>query len=283
MTTDFDEGLDVNNRSLTRGDAVVIGAAVLLFIASFLNYYSFRGYGGVSGWHADIFPVLPSIFLAGFIAAGLIVGSRFMPQAMRERDVLGLRPEQWGIALAVTSLWAAFWGLIGGPSGGFGPGKILGFLAALLLAGAAAATPLVPALRAPLTGGPKPAGPPAGQQPFGEPGQPQPGHPGQNPQPGYGYPQQQTAGAAQQPVGAPGGQPQPGAPAGGGNPSFQPFWFAVPAQRPLYAEDGSSGPIAELTPGTWYLAVEQRGQALVAQTQDGRRGVLHDTSDIHRS
>ncbi|MCE7081328.1 DUF5336 domain-containing protein [Streptomyces sp. ST2-7A] len=267
----------MNNRSLTRGDAVVLAAAVLLFIASFLNYYSHRGYG-ISGWHADIFPVLPSIFLAGFIAAGLIVGSRFMAQPLRERLFLGLRLEQWGIALAVTSLWAAFWSLIGGPSNSFGPGKILAFLAALLLAGAAAATPMVPALQAPLTGGPKPAAPPAGQPQFG-----QPGHPGPNPQAGYGYPQQQPTGAAQQPVGAPGGQPQPGTPAGGVDHSFQPFWFAVPAQRPLFAEDGSSGPIAELTPGTWYLAVEQRGPALVAQTQDGRRGVLHDTSDIHRS
>jgi hypothetical protein len=56
----------------------------------------------------------------------------------------------------------------------------------------------------------------------------------------------------------------------------------VPVPRPLYAEDGSQTPIAELAPGTWYLAVEQRGPALVAQTQDGRRGVLQDTSGIQR-
>ncbi|MEU8354331.1 hypothetical protein AB0C60_34955, partial [Streptomyces sp. NPDC048845] len=58
--------------------------------------------------------------------------------------------------------------------------------------------------------------------------------------------------------------------------------FAVPVARPLFAEDGSPNPVAELAPGTWYLAVEQRGQALVAQTQDGRRGVLQDTSGIQR-
>ncbi|MBD0707933.1 hypothetical protein BU197_05795, partial [Streptomyces sp. CBMA291] len=63
---------------------------------------------------------------------------------------------------------------------------------------------------------------------------------------------------------------------------FSPFWFAVPVARPLYAEDGSPSQIAELAPGTWYLAVEQRGQALVAQTQDGRRGVLQDTTGIQR-
>jgi hypothetical protein len=63
---------------------------------------------------------------------------------------------------------------------------------------------------------------------------------------------------------------------------FSPFWFAVPVPRPLFPEDGSPTPIAELAPGTWYLAVEQRGPGLVAQTQDGRRGVLQDTSGIQR-
>ncbi|NEC23801.1 hypothetical protein G3I50_36965, partial [Streptomyces parvus] len=76
--------------------------------------------------------------------------------------------------------------------------------------------------------------------------------------------------------------PQPAqggaAPAG----DFTPFWFAVPVARPLYGEDGSPNPIAELAPGTWYLAVEQRGQSLIAQTQDGRRGVLQDTTGIQR-
>lgn len=56
----------------------------------------------------------------------------------------------------------------------------------------------------------------------------------------------------------------------------------MPVPRPLFAEDGSQAPIAELAPGTWYLAVEQRGANLVAQTQDGRRGVLQDTSGIQR-
>ncbi|MEV7451193.1 hypothetical protein AB0P20_20620, partial [Streptomyces nigra] len=48
------------------------------------------------------------------------------------------------------------------------------------------------------------------------------------------------------------------------------------------AGQNSPNPIAELAPGTWYLAVEQRGAALVAQTQDGRRGILQDTSGIQR-
>ncbi|MDI5911872.1 hypothetical protein QDK90_44460, partial [Streptomyces sp. 12257] len=81
-----------------------------------------------------------------------------------------------------------------------------------------------------------------------------------------------------QPFGA---QPQPQAPQPPAA-EFSPFWFAVPVPRPLFAEDGSPTPIAELAPGTWYLAVEQRGPGLVAQTQDGRRGVLQDTSGIQR-
>lgn len=59
-----------------------------------------------------------------------------------------------------------------------------------------------------------------------------------------------------------------------------PGWFAVPVPRPLYPEDGGVTPIAELAPGTWYLAVESRGNRLIAQTQDGRRGVLQDLSGL---
>ena len=120
-------------------------------------------------------------------------------------------------------------------------------------------------------GGPQPgAQGPYGGQPqggYGYPGGAQPGQPGAQAQPGVQQPQQQGGPAAG--GGAPGG-------------AFQPFWFAVPVTRPLFGEDGAPQPIAELAPGTWYLAVEQRGQALIAQTQDGRRGVLQDTSGIQR-
>ncbi|REK90602.1 hypothetical protein DY245_09215, partial [Streptomyces inhibens] len=86
----------------------------------------------------------------------------------------------------------------------------------------------------------------------------------------------------QAPADASAGGPAGATPAAGGPADFAPFWFAVPVARPLYGEDGSPSPIAELAPGTWYLAVEQRGQALIAQTQDGRRGVLQDTTGIQR-
>ncbi|WP_455356097.1 hypothetical protein [Streptomyces sp. SYSU K217416] len=281
----------MNIRSLTRGDGVVIGAAVLLFIASFLNIQDLSAFGNdvtVNAW--DFTSILGSVFLAGIIGAALIVVARALPQP---RKVAGLDLGQFGVAFAVFAAWSAFWAIIDIEEAGIG--MILGLIAALILAGAAVATPLVPALQAGLIPAPKPQAPsPYGGQP-GHPGQPgqgygypgqtqQPygGQPGQPGQPGPG-PQQSFGGqpqGGQTPHPQQAGQPQPGA--GAPAADFAPFWFAVPVARPLYAEDGSPTPIAELAPGTWYLAVEQRGSALVAQTQDGRRGVLQDTTGIQR-
>ncbi|WP_217551525.1 DUF5336 domain-containing protein [Streptomyces sp. GbtcB6] len=274
----------MNIRSLTRGDGVVIGAAVLLLIASFLDNYSYDGVpDGIdlpSLWSSG--PVLFSIIFAGIAGAALVVVSRVLPQP---RKVAGLDLSPFGVALTVFAAWSALGNVIdpagaadnlsgssNGPSAGMG--LILALVATLVMAGAAVATPLVPALQAGLVPAPKPPAPqPYGAQPpggYGYPGAgaPQPGQPyGAQPQPGQPYGQQQPPAAAQQ---------QPPAA------DFSPFWFAVPVARPLFAEDGSTAPIAELAPGTWYLAVEQRGPALVAQTQDGRRGVLQDTSGIQR-
>ncbi|MCF3104451.1 hypothetical protein IPZ58_23060 [Streptomyces roseoverticillatus] len=282
----------MNIRSLTRGDGVVIGAAVLLFIASFLSFYSYDCAGSIcptepNGWKSGLFPVLPSIFLAGLIAAGLIVAARFQPEG---RKLVGLELGQWGTAFAVFAAWSSLWTIIGGGQNvSPGVGQILGLLANAALAATALMTPRVPALKAPLVNAAGPQAPsPYGAGP--NPGYGYPG-PGGAQQPGpYGGAQQQQ----QQPYGAQPGQPdaslggaaaapspaagQPAAPAG----DFAPFWFAVPVPRPLYGEDGSPTQIAELAPGTWYLAVEQRGQALVAQTQDGRRGLLQDTTGIQR-
>ncbi|MFF4346372.1 hypothetical protein [Streptomyces sp. NPDC001530] len=283
----------MNIRSLTRGDGVVIGAAVLLFIASFLDIYSIDGapdsYDLPNAWGSG--PVLMGVTLAGIIGAALIVVARGLPQAPK---VAGLDLGQFGIAFTVFSAWSAL-GNIFDPSGGYdnvsggsngpdaGSGLILSLVAALVLAGAAVATPLVPALKAALVGAPRPATPqPYGGQPqgsYGYPGAQQPG--AQQPGQPYGtQPQQgQPFGGPSQPQPQPAGAPQAQQPAAQ---DFSPFWFAVPVPRPLFAEDGSQAPIAELAPGTWYLAVEQRGATLVAQTQDGRRGVLQDTSGIQR-
>ncbi|WP_369143966.1 DUF5336 domain-containing protein [Streptomyces sp. R44] len=284
----------MNIRSLTRGDGVLIGAAVVLFIASFLD---------ISGCDAgaDICDKVPTVnswelsylgwgsFFVGIAGAALVVASRALPQ---QRKVAGLELGQVGAAFTIASAWTLLMWIFEAENAG--AGLILGLIAALVVAGAAVAGPLVPALQAPLVGAPKPQTP----QPYGmQPGQPgQPGVPG-----GYGYPgaQQQPYGAphdpsqgAGQPFGAQAAAPQPqavqqpepqaAAPAPQPASDFAPFWFAVPVARPLYAEDGSQAPIAELAPGTWYLAVEQRGPGLVAQTQDGRRGVLQDTTGIQR-
>ncbi|MFG2328348.1 hypothetical protein ACGFMM_01855 [Streptomyces sp. NPDC048604] len=288
----------MNIRSLTRADGVVIGAAVLLFIASFLSVSSCTGSfcaNVPSTFSWEISPLGWGAFLLGIAAAALVVLSRGLPQ-LQGRKVAGLDLGQVGASFAVASAWTMLMWVF--ESGSLGPGLILGAIAALALAGAAVAGPLVPALKAPLVSAPKPPAP----QPYGM----QPGHPGQQAVPGgYGYPGAQQhqqpygdphAQHAQQgqPFGVQPGQPQPGQPqplhqdhSQGGQPQppagdFAPFWFAVPAARPLYAEDGSQAPVAELAPGTWYLAVDQRGDALVAQTQDGRRGVLQDTTGIQR-
>ena len=281
----------MNIRSLTRGDGVVIGAAVLLFIASFLDLYSIDGipdsYDLPNLWASG--PVLLGVVLAGLIGAALVVVSRGLPTP---RKVAGLDLGQLGVAFTVFAAWSAL-GNIFDPAGGAnnvgdtsdgpdaGIGLILALIATLIMAAVAVATPLVPALKAALVGAPRPAAPqPYGAQPQGGYGYPGgPGGPGA-PQPSFGG--QPHPGPQQQPYGAQPQQPQqaqaPQQPAG----DFSPFWFAVPVPRPLFAEDGSPTPIAELAPGTWYLAVEQRGATLVAQTQDGRRGVLQDTSGIQR-
>ncbi|MFH8768428.1 DUF5336 domain-containing protein [Streptomyces sp. NPDC017958] len=278
----------MNIRSLTRGDGVVIGAAVLLFIASFLDNYSYDDLPDSVDlpnlWESG--PVLLSVVLAGLIAAALIVVARGLPQPPK---VAGLELGAFGVAFAVFAAWSALGNVIdpvggldnlggGSASNAFsaGTGLILALIATLVMAAAAIATPLVPALQAGLVPAPKPAAPqPYGAQPpggYGYPGAAQPQQPyGAQPQPGQPFGQA----PAPQAAAAPAPQPAPGA-------DFSPFWFAVPVPRQLFAEDGSPTPIAELAPGTWYLAVEQRGAALVAQTQDGRRGVLQDASGIQR-
>lgn len=271
---------------------MVIGAAVVLFIASFLDFSSYdcpqgvdcSRYDSPNAW--DSLGLLMSVFLAGVIGAALVIVSRAMPG----RKVVGLDLGQFGTALTVFALWTAFWTILDVNSAG--AGLILGLLAAIVLVAGTVAGPLIPALKAPLLSPASPAqGVGAGQAPYGAgPGQGYGFPAGQQQQPyggqpsqGYGYPgaPQQGQPAQGDPAQAQAQQPAQGgaaAPAG----EFTAFWFAVPVARPLYGEDGSPNPIAELAPGTWYLAVEQRGQSLIAQTQDGRRGVLQDTTGIQR-
>src|SRR5262249_571694 len=109
-TADHDtptRGTLVNLRALTKGDAAVAGAAVLLFSASFLRYWTVECKGKYCGdtstnaWDSVLFPVLPSVFLLGILAAALILVQRFQGQAAANRQILGLRLDQWGIAFSV--------------------------------------------------------------------------------------------------------------------------------------------------------------------------------------
>lgn len=279
----------MNIRSLTRGDGAVIGAAVLLLIASFLPFFSIDHVDkSVNSWSPGLFPLLPTVTLAAIASAVLLVVHRGQPAG---RQFAGLSLQQWATALAVFVGWSALWSAFSdavpdfgqGDSGDVskGAGAWLTLVFGLAMAVVAVLADRVPALKAPLAGAPRP------QQPYGV-GGPQP-YGATPPQAGYGYPggpQSVDAGYGQavgQPAppyaGTPAPQPQAAAaPAA----EFSAFWFAVPVPRPLFAEDGSGGQIAELTPGTWYLAVDQRGAQLIAQTQDGRRGVLQDSSGIQR-
>ncbi|MEY9965458.1 hypothetical protein ABIA33_003500 [Streptacidiphilus sp. MAP12-16] len=388
----------MNLRTVTRGDAALAVTALLLLISSFLPYYSgtcVTGIGTctVNAWHSAFFPLLPSVFFLGLIGAALVLVGRLLPQDPR---IAGIQLSHWGTVLAVASLWSALWALIGGPGPSHGVGAYLSFLFTLLLAGAALATPLLPALSLALLPDPAKQVPgPGGYPGYGQPGQPgqpgqqhpyqqsahhfhhgqpvqqaQPGQPFTGPQApaphaaapeqqgGYGYPNQpggsfgaaapapapSPSRAAAEPVPAPTPTPQDAPPRQDhatalltpvvkrqpeaqpaqpseprpsetqpaahapeptpatspaaaqaqaqvqaepqpepSVPAFAPFWFAVPAARTLSAEqDAQGGPVGELVPGTWYLAIAQRGDALLTQTQEGKRGLLTDTSGIQR-
>lgn len=274
----------MNIRSLTRGDGAVIGAAVLLLIASFLPFFKadsqFGGSSSINSWDSNIFPILPSVTLTALAAAGAVLAAR-APQ-FSGRQLLGLGLDQWAIALSVFVGWTAVWSTLFHNTDGVdrGAGAWLTLIFGVAIAVVAPLSSRLPALKAPLMGAapaaqPYGAVPPGGAQGYAAPPQAGYGYPGGaqsvDPSFGQGAPHQAPygGGAAPQPV------------AGGGS-DFTAFWFAVPVPRPLFAEDGAGGQIAELTPGTWYLAVDQRGSALIAQTQDGRRGLLQDSGGIQR-
>lgn len=64
-------------------------------------------------------------------------------------------------------------------------------------------------------------------------------------------------------------------------PAYEAFWFAV--NQPRAALDPQSGlPLFTLDPGQWILALEDRGDEFLVQSQDGRVGVLRDLSGIER-
>lgn len=163
---------------------MVIGAAVVLFIASFLDYFDYgsNSVDAPNSWESLGNAI--GVYMVGVIGAALIVLSRSQPQP---RKVAGLDLAQFGVAATVFTAWSLFWTIIDLGQIDAGAGLILGLIASLALAAAAVASPLVPGLQAPLAGAPKPQ---AVQPPYG-------GQPGQ----GYGYP------GAQQPLRRPAAGP----------------------------------------------------------------------------
>ncbi|MFD8172593.1 caspase family protein [Streptomyces sp. H23] len=65
-------------------------------------------------------------------------------------------------------------------------------------------------------------------------------------------------------------------------PDFKPYWFAIPAARPLMSEDGSLEAQLLLRPGVWHLARGRRGGALIVETEEGVRGILLDATGLER-
>ncbi|HET6633416.1 MAG TPA: hypothetical protein VFH77_00160, partial [Streptomyces sp.] len=124
----------------------MIGAAVLLFVASFLDFYSVDCTGDFcdkidvpNAWDLQLMMLaLPAIILLGVFAAVLIVVGRFLPEG---RKLAGLTLPQWGTVLAVAALWNMLWSLFSKPEGAtLGLGAWLALLATLVMAAAAVLT-----------------------------------------------------------------------------------------------------------------------------------------------
>ncbi|MYV99382.1 hypothetical protein [Streptomyces sp. SID3343] len=244
----------MNRKGITRGDAIVILAVVLIFIFSFFNYYEISltergsssddgdmfssGNTSTKGWNAwtvNFFPLMPAVVLVPALALVLAVIGRFVAQP--DRPVLGLALRQWAIAFGVT-------GAISGFFAPFGAGGAIGdlleeiapsragvdsgptvFAWLMMVCGLVAALFLIvgdrmPGLAAPLFS-------PVPQQQWGY--LPPPNATG-------GYPPPNVSGAYP-PPGAYPGAPAPGAPMAG-----------VPAHVPQQAPTGSSNAAAPAAP-----------------------------------
>ena len=281
----------MNLRTVSRGDAVAAGAAFLLLIASFLPYYDVstvvgNGLGqfrtvttSYSAWNSSTFPLLPSVFLLGIFGGALIVLARLVP---RDPKPAGIPLGHWGTVLAVASFWGALWSLFS--SGSHGVGAYLALLFSLLLAAAAVAAPLVPALSVPLLSAAPAAAPvgpggyPAYGQPAAQPGQypyqQQPqfqhGEPVQQAQPGQPFTGPQAPAGPQQ--GGAYGYPQQGAPSYGGQ-SFggqygapTPAQASAPAPAPAPAPTPTPAPVPQDTPPQYQDQPEHRDQATAILT-----------------
>ena len=72
--------------------------------------------------------------------------------------------------------------------------------------------------------------------------------------------------------------PTPSREAGTPSLSQPPFWFAVPTPRVVF--DAAGSPVFTLQPGLWWLAVATSGEGLLVRHDDGREGVLAETTGL---
>ncbi|EIV94062.1 hypothetical protein [Frankia sp. QA3] len=233
----------IGGRSVATNDIGVIAPGLLMFIVSFLPWYSvsysFFGRGTKAhenGWGLGFnswFPVLLVLAVAGLLAARLFANLR-IPD-VGPVSALWILP---GVSAFATLLLLIRWIRFPDVPSGLDAGPSVGFYLALVAAIAQTVFGVLAALANGATipgrgraGGPGAPGgwpPPPGQPPYGQPygQQPTPGYgapTGGYGQPGYGQPQpgygQPPAGYGQPPQGGY-GQPQPGGygtpPTGGG-------------------------------------------------------------------
>lgn len=57
------------------------------------------------------------------------------------------------------------------------------------------------------------------------------------------------------------------------------FWFAVPDPRPA-VDEATGNTVFMVTPGEWFLAVQNRGTSFVVHNSEQEEGVLHNVSDV---
>ncbi|WAH95778.1 hypothetical protein [Arthrobacter sp. MMS18-M83] len=62
---------------------------------------------------------------------------------------------------------------------------------------------------------------------------------------------------------------------------YEAFWFAVAHPRTV-VDEHTGIPVFTIEPGTWVLALEDRGQEFLVQDTDGKVGILRDLSHIER-
>ena len=98
----------MNRRNVTRAETVILAAAAVMLISSFLDFDSNK-----SAWGAPWFPIVTLIPIYGVVMAGQIALRRFANVEM-PREVAGFTEEQLHLLLGTfAALMALFWVIAG--------------------------------------------------------------------------------------------------------------------------------------------------------------------------